>query len=213
MTVRVLIADDHDLMRAGLNALLSKSSELAVVGEAGDGDEAMRLAKKLLPDVVLLDISMPGSGGIQTAKDLRESLPDMKVIILTVHEDEALLRAALRAGAMGYVTKRAMSSELVNAILAVSRGYAYVHPSMTHALITGLQPAPVSRPPSIESLTPRETEVLRLVALGHTNREIAESLSISLRTVERHRSNLMDKLGLHNRPELVLYAKENYLLG
>ena len=212
MPIRVLIVDDHGVVRAGLNSLLSARAEVEIVGEAADGHEAMLLARELQPDVVLLDVSMPGPSGIEVTRQLLEELPDTRVLILTVHEDEALLRAAIRAGAMGYVTKRAIASELVNAILAVSNGYGYVHPTMTRALLADLESPLVAESPSMASLTPRETEVLGLVAQGHTNSEIAELLVISRRTVERHRAQVMGKLDLHSRADLVRFAREQSLL-
>lgn len=212
MSIRILIADDHGVLRAGLRALLDSEPDLEVVGEAVDGDETLRLADDLQPDVVLLDISMPGPGGIEVTRHLEEMLPDARVLILTVHEDESLLREAMRAGAAGYIVKRAVESELINAIRAVRRGDLYVHPAMTRALLKDLHPSRASEEEPVEPLTPRETEVLRLIALGYTNRQSAEVLTISVRTVETHRANLMDKLGLRSRVELVRYAMEHGLL-
>jgi two-component system response regulator NreC len=198
MSIRILIADDHGVLRAGLRALLNAEPDLDVVGEASDGHEALRLAGELRPDVVVLDLVMPGLGGIEVAWQLKKSLPDTRTLILTVHEDVDLLREAIQAGAAGYLIKRAVESELINAIHAVWRGDLYVHPAMTRALVKDLPPAPlVPAPP--KSLTPREIEVLRLIAQGYTNVQIAEGLSLSVRTVEIHRTNLMRKLGLCNR--------------
>jgi two-component system response regulator NreC len=178
--------------------LLNAEPDLDVVGEASDGHEALRLAGELRPDVVVLDLVMPGLGGIEVAWQLKKSLPDTRTLILTVHEDVDLLREAIQAGAAGYLIKRAVESELINAIHAVWRGDLYVHPAMTRALVKDLPPAPlVPAPP--KSLTPREIEVLRLIAQGYTNVQIAEGLSLSVRTVEIHRTNLMRKLGLCNR--------------
>ena len=212
MSIRILIADDHGVLRAGLRALLNAEPELEVVGEAGDGDEALRLATQLRPDVLLLDISMPGPGGIEVTRRVKQALPDTRVLILTVHEDESLLREAIQAGAAGYIIKRAVESELINAIQAVWRGDVYIHPAMTRALLKEVAPATFSDETPVEPLTPRETEVLQLIAQGYTNRQIAEQLTISVRTVETHRANLMDKLGLRSRVELVRYAREHGLL-
>jgi two-component system response regulator NreC len=213
MPIRILIADDHGVVRAGLRALLDAEPDIQVVGEAADGPEALRLAGELRPDVVLLDLSMPGPGGIEVTRRLKKAAPEMRVLVLTFHEDDALLREAIRAGAAGYITKRAFESELINAIQATWRGDLYVHPAMTRALLQDDVAAPqTSDKASISSLTPRETEVLRLIAQGYTNRQTAELLSISVRTVESHRANLMDKLDLHSRVELVRYAKEHGLL-
>jgi two-component system response regulator NreC len=211
MPLRVLIADDHGVLRAGLRALLRTEESLQVVDEAADGDTALRLASRLRPDIVLLDLSMPGPGGIEVTRKLKEMLPATHVLILTVHEDETLMREALEAGASGYIIKRAVESELISAIHAVSRGEIYVHPAMTKWLLK--EPAPVApkkRDPA--ALTPREIEVLRLIVQGHTNSQIAEVLRLSVRTVESHRANLMGKLGLQSRVELVRYAVKNKLL-
>ena len=212
MSIRILIADDHGVLRAGLRALLSAESDLEVAGEAADGRETLRLVSELDPDVVLLDVNMPGPDGIEVTRRLKAVKPEVRVLILTVHEDEGLLREAIRAGASGYILKRAVESELIYAIHAVWRGDLYVHPAMTRALLQDLHSTLVADEAPVEPLTPREMEVLRLIAEGHTNRQIAEVLSISVRTVESHRANLMSKLGLHSRVELVRYAKRHGLL-
>ncbi|MCP4544781.1 MAG: response regulator transcription factor [Chloroflexi bacterium] len=210
--IRILIADDHGVLRAGLRALLSAEPDLQVVGEAADGQEALSLADELCPDVVLLDISMPGPNSIEIVQRLKETLSDVRVLILTVHEDESLLRASLRSGAAGYIGKRAVESELINAIRAVWRGDVYVHPSMIHALLKDISPPPTTKKDLVESLTLREIDVLRFIAQGYTNRQTAEALCIGVRTVESHRANLMSKLGLRGRVALVRYAKEHDLL-
>ena len=212
MSIRILIADDHGVLRAGLRALLSAESDLEVAGEAADGGETLRLVSELDPDVVLLDVNMPGPDGIEVTRRLKAVKPEVRVLILTVHEDEGLLREAIRAGASGYILKRAVESELIYAIHAVWRGDLYVHPAMTRALLQDLHSTLVADEAPVEPLTPREMEVLRLIAEGHTNRQIAEVLSISIRTVESHRANLMSKLGLHSRVELVRYAKRHGFL-
>jgi two-component system response regulator NreC len=217
MSIRILIVDDHGVLRAGLRALLSAESEFEVVDDAANGTDALRLATELVPDVVLLDMSMPGPNGIEVTRQLKKVLPETRILILTVHEDEIMLQEAIRAGASGYILKRAVESELIDAIQAVWRGDLYVHPAMTRALLKAI--APVAHPAQgaqegpIEALTPREAEVLRLIAQGYTNRQMADHLSISVRTVESHRANLMGKLGLHSRVELVRYAKENNLIN
>jgi two-component system response regulator NreC len=210
--IRILIADDHGVLRAGLRVLLNAEPDLQIVGEAANGQETLRLSNELHPDVVLLDISMPGPGGVEIIRQLKETLPDIRVLVLTVHEDESLLREVVRSGAVGYVGKRAVESELINAIHAVWRGDIYVHPAMTHVLFKDLFPPPTSRGQLPEPLTPRETQVLRLIAQGYTNRQAAEALNIGVRTVESHRANLMSKLGLRGRVELVRYAREHNLL-
>ncbi|GBD10111.1 Oxygen regulatory protein NreC [Candidatus Thermoflexus japonica] len=211
MPIRILIADDHGLLRAGLRALLKDEPDLEVVGEALDSEDTIQKAMALRPDVVLLDISMPGRGGIEVTRILKKTLPEIRILILTVHEDEGLLREAIRRGASGYIIKRAVEEELVHAIRAVWRGDLYIHPAMTRALLKELNPPPIE-PLQVEPLTPRELEVLRLIALGYTNRQIAEELGISIRTVETHRANLMGKLGLSSRVELVRYAREHGLI-
>jgi DNA-binding NarL/FixJ family response regulator len=212
MPTRILIADDHGVLRAGLRALLNAEPDIEVVGEASDGDETLRLAHTLEPDIVLLDISMPGVGGIEATRRLKNLRSAARVLILTVHEDAGLLKEAMRAGASGYIVKRAAESELVNAIRAVSRGDLYVHPTMTRALLDGTASGREDAYAGVEQPTPREIEVLRLVAQGHTNRQIADILTISVRTVESHRANLMGKLNLHSRVELVRYAMKHGLL-
>jgi len=212
MTLRLLITDDHGVLRAGLRALLNNEPDLEVVGEAASGEEALHLAGELQPDVVLMDVSLPGVDGIETTQRLMELRPDIRVLILTFHEDECLLEGAICAGAAGYILKRAVESELINAIRAVSRGELYVHSAMTRALLANTASAPPTKQVAIDVLTPRETEVLGLLARGYTNRQIADLLTLSVRTVESHRANLMDKLDLHSRVELVRYATENKLL-
>ncbi len=211
MPIHILIADDHGVLRAGLRALLNAEPDLEVIAEASDGNDVLRLANELRPDIVLLDISMPGPGGIEVTRQLKESLPELRVLILTAHEDESMLREAVQVGAAGYIIKRAVESELINAIHSVWRGDLYVHPAMTRALLRETSLFPVSAEPAVESLTPREIDVLRLIAKGYTNGQIAKELTLSVRTVESHRANLMGKLELRSRVELVRYAMEHGL--
>jgi two-component system response regulator NreC len=209
--IRILIADDHAVVRSGLRALLRTDPDLEVVGEAEDGTETLHLAETLHPDMVLLDITMPPENGIKTATRLKEKHPELIVLFLTMHEDESLLHEALRAGAAGYVIKRAEESEIIQAIHATSHGDIYVHPSMTRALLH--QPVTTKHRSGLPAaLTRREIDVLRLLAKGNTNRQIAGLLGLSMRTVENHRANLMGKLGLVSRVELVNYAEEHDLL-
>lgn len=210
MPISILIADDHGVLRAGLRALLSAEPDLEVVADADNGDDALRLAGELRPEVVLLDVNMPGMGGIEVTRHIKEIYPEMRVLILTVHEDESLFQEAIQAGASGYIIKRAVESELIDAIRAVKRGDLYVHPAMTRALLREISPHRVAPDDSpIEALTRREVDVLKLIAQGYTNRQTAEALSISVRTVESHRANLMGKLNLRSRVDLVRYAKEH----
>jgi len=211
MPIHILIADDHGVLRAGLRTLLNAEPDLEVIAEASDGNDVLRLASELRPDIVLLDISMPGPGGIEVTRRLKESLPEVRVLILTAHEDESMLREAVQVGAAGYIIKRAVESELINAIHAVWRGDLYVHPAMTRALLKEMSLFPVSAEPAVEPLTPREIEVLRLIAKGYTNGQIAKELNLSVRTIESHRANLMGKVELRSRVELVRYAMEHGL--
>lgn len=213
MTVRVLLADDHGVLRGGLRTLLNEMPGYQVVGEAADGGEAVRLAEELRPDLALLDISMPMMDGIEVTRVLKARQPDVTVLILTVHEDEQLLREAIKAGAAGYVVKKAAQSELLSAMEAALRGDLYVHPAMTRALLAPVSNQQVLYQPSEDVLTRREVQVLALIAQGYTNMQIAEALVVSIRTVESHRANIMSKLGVHNRAELVRYAIQHGVLS
>jgi two-component system response regulator NreC len=212
MPIRILIADDHTVIRTGLKALLGSESDLEIVGEAADGKDAARLADELHPDVILLDISMPGEDGIKTARKLKAAHPELIVLFLTMHEDEGLLHEALRSGASGYLIKRAADPEIIAAIRAVHRGDIYVHPAMTRALVRHAVVPGAAEGSSAEPLTRREIDVLRLLARGHTNRQVADVLGLSIRTVEGHRANLLGKLGISSRVELVSYAEQHGLL-
>ncbi|MCX7856041.1 MAG: response regulator transcription factor [Anaerolineae bacterium] len=209
--IKVLIADDHAIVRAGLRALIASEPSLELAGEAAGGYEAIDLVEKSRPDILLLDISMPDLDGIAVTKKLKPQYPDLRILILTVHEDEALLREAIRAGASGYVLKRAAESELLSAIRIVMRGDMYVDPAMLRSLFLEEKSASPDWQP-VEPLTPREIEVLKLIVQGYTNRQIAEKLCISVRTVEGHRANICGKLGLRSRVELVRYAREHGLI-
>ncbi len=209
MTFRILIADDHGVIRAGLHALLDAESDIEVIGEAEDTEEVIRLAGELSPDIVLMDVSMPGEGGIEATRKICSDHPKLRVLILTVHEDKGLLQEALRYGASGYILKQAVKSELINAIHAVGRGELYIHSALTRALLDQVPDLQVPRPDN--TLTAREVDVLRLIAKGHTNSQIGQLLNISIRTVEFHRSNLITKLGVESRVGLVRYAEEHGL--
>ena len=213
MSMRILIADDHGVMRAGLRALLEDERAIEVVGEAANGEDALHLAGELLPDIVLLDIGMPGIDGIETTRRLKKISPQIQVLILTVYEEESLLREAIKAGASGYIIKRAAEEELIAAIKAVSRGDLYIHPAITRLLVKDLSPTIHPKLGALETLTPREMEVMGFIIRGFTNRQIAETLYISIRTVEGHRASLFGKLGLKNRVELVEFAEKNKWKG
>jgi len=208
MSIRILIADDHGVMRAGLRAMLEGETDLQVVGEAANGEEALLLSNKLLPDILLLDIGMPGIDGIEVTRRLRMVSPKTQVLILTAYEDESLLREAINAGASGYITKRAVEEELISAIRAVSRGDMYIHPGITRLLVQSLSPTVKTKKDALGSLTPRELEVMGYIIRGYTNRQIAETLVISERTVEAHRASIFGKLGLKNRVELIEFAEK-----
>jgi two-component system response regulator NreC len=212
VSIRILIADDHAVVRSGLRALLGTDPDLEFVGEAGDGAETLHLVETLQPDLVLLDITMPPDSGIELARRIKQEHPKVLVLFLTMHEDEALLHEALRAGGAGYVIKRAEEAEILRAVHAVSEGDLYVHPSMTRALLHQTVTSERRRGELVEPLTPRELDVLRLLVRGNTNRQAAELLDLSVRTVENHRANLMGKIGISSRVELVSYAEEHKLL-
>jgi two-component system response regulator NreC len=213
MPIRLLVADDHGLLRAGLVALLNAETGMVVVGEAEDEHSAVSLTVENKPDIVLMDISMPDSGGIEATRRIKQLVPEAKILILTVHEDKGMMQEALRAGAMGYILKRAIKSELVNAIHAVMRDELYLHPAMARLLFLENQsPQPQETNLIPEQLTLREIEILRLIARGYTNGQTAEKLHISVRTVEYHRGNLTAKLNLKSRSELMRYADEKGLI-
>jgi two-component system, NarL family, response regulator NreC len=210
--IRVLIADDHAIVRAGLRTLIHSEPTMELVGEAAGGYEAIDLIEKAQPEVLVLDLSMPDLDGIAVIKKIKPRFPTLRILILTIHEDEGLLRAALKSGASGYILKGAAESELISAIRLILRGKLYVDPSMVRKLLSDdIAPAVQPLPPT-EALTPRETEVLKLIVQGYTNRQIGDELNISIRTAESHRANLSEKLGLHNRVELVRFAKEHGLI-
>ena len=213
--IRLLLADDHAVVRAGLRVLLDSQEDMEVVGEAGDGWETLEKTLSLKPDIVLLDISMPGMSGLEAAGEIKRQAPDVRILVLTMHDDVAYLRQFLQAGVSGYVVKKAADTELVAAIRAVQRGETSIYPSLTQVLVDSYldQPAAPRSRGSGEELTPRETEVLRLVAHGYTSQQIADHLSISVNTVDTHRAHTMEKLGLRGRAQLVRYAIAKGLLA
>jgi two-component system response regulator NreC len=208
--IRLLVADDHPVVRAGLRMLLAAQPDMEVVGEAVDGDAAVARALELEPDVVVMDLAMGGTDGLAATREIVNRLPHTKVVVLTMHDNEEYLRQALDAGATGYVLKEAVDTEIAVAIRVVQRGEVFLYPSFTRVLLGDLIQAEEaddrSEQNGYELLSEREKEVLRLVALGDTNREIAERLFLSVRTVETYRARLMEKLNLKSRGELVRYA-------
>ncbi len=210
--IDVVIADDHAVVRAGLRALITAEPSLKLAGEAAGGLEAIDLVTKLKPDILILDMSMPDLDGIAVTREIKHSGSTTHILILTVHEDEALLREAIKAGASGYILKRAAETELISAINILMRGDLYIDPSLVRVLLDTTSTTGTSEKTHVEQLTARETEVLKLIVQGFTNRQIAEELSLSVRTVEGHRANLSEKLGLKSRVELVRYAKAHGLI-
>lgn len=212
---RVLLADDHAVLRAGIRLLLNSQPDFDVVGEAASGIEALTLAEQTQPNLILLDLSMPGLGGLDALPVLRQRAPNARILILTMHDDPQYLRKALKSGAAGYVLKKAADVELLLAMRAVVRGEVYVHPSMTRSLLEDLIPHGESSNELDlwKGLSDREQEVLRLVALGHTSAEIAVRLNLSAKTVETYRARGMEKLGLNNRASLVRFALRNELIA
>jgi two-component system response regulator NreC len=214
MPIRILLADDHAVFRSGLKAMLEKENDLEVVGETGDGFETIRAVDADEPDVLLLDVSMPGLTGSKVAESVLQKRPHLAIVVLTMHEDEYYLQEFFRIGARGFVLKKSTGRELIQAIRAVYRGERYVDASLAGHVISSYFGSRTREKKAgrLDLLTPREREVCRLLAYGHTNAEIAERLSISERTVETHRSNIMAKLDLNTRADVVRFAIDNGLL-
>ena len=214
--IRVLIADDHTVLRAGLSRLLNAEPDVEVIGEAGDGEEAISKTVALAPDVLLLDITMPLVGGIDVIRMVKAKNMPVAILVLTMHEDEEYLRETLKAGALGYIPKKAAEAELISAIRAVHRGEIYIYPSMVKSLVNeALYPNTSSNEMPFDSydlLSRREKEVLRLIAQGYTNQEIAERIFLSIKTVETYKARMMEKLSVTTRAELVRYALQRGLL-
>lgn len=206
--VRVLIVDDHAIVRDGVRMILEAQPDIEVVGEASDGREALEAARQLSPGVVLMDIAMPGMNGLEATAAIRQDLPDVQVLILTMHEDYEYFFEVLRAGASGYVLKGASSDDLVSAIRAVHQGGVYLHPAVAKNLVSDYvkRMEPGEDRARYDGLSDRERQVLKLVAEGETSRQIAEELFLSVNTVQTHRAHIMEKLGLHNRTDLIRYA-------
>lgn len=214
--IRMVIADDHAVLRAGLRMLLNAEPDMEVVGEAGNGIEAVARAGELRPDIVLMDLAMPPLGGIAATEQITSELHGVRVLVLSMHDDESYLHQALRAGASGYVLKKAADSDLLAAIRAVYRGEVYIYPSLAKMLVQDMlrkesSPSDAERHPD-DPLSEREREVLVLVAQGYTTQQIADQLVLSPKTVETYRARLTEKLGLRGRAQLVRYAIEKGLL-
>jgi len=210
LTVRVLVVDDHSVVRTGIRQLLDAEDELEVVGEAGTARDAIFQARSTKPDVIVLDVVMPDQSGLDVVPTLLHEHPDAKVLILSMQDDPRYVREAFGAGANGYVLKEAADAEIVSAVNEVARGGRYVHPVLGARLVAA--EAEAARHAEEDPLSDREREVLRLLALGHTNQEIAEQLYISVRTAETHRAHIMQKLRLSSRAELVRYALDQGLM-
>jgi DNA-binding NarL/FixJ family response regulator len=211
----IVLADDHTILREGLRALLTADPSFEIVGEARDGREAVRCVEKLGPDLLLMDLSMPRMSGMDAIHEIKKRYPDTKIIALTVHKTEEYLLATLQAGADGFVLKDATHDELIMAIKNVMGGKSYLSPGVSEKIIDGYLKGKKSNQSlsSWESLSQREREVLKLIAEGYKNKEIAEDLCISLKTVEKHRANLMKKLDLHNAAALTVYAVDKGLVN
>lgn len=203
--IRLVLIEDHEMVRAGFHMLLGAQPDMEILGEASSGDAGLALMESLQPNVILLDVSMPGMGGAETARRLKASYPEVKILTVTIHDDQAYLLQMLNAGVDGYLPKRAAANELVNAVRAVYAGERYIHASLVGALVDGYLTRPEAKKREKE-LTPRQLEVIRLLAGGLTNQKVADELGLSPRTVDRHIENMMRRLKMHSRVELVTYA-------
>lgn len=212
-TIRILLADDHTILRNGIRAILEDEPGLVVVGEADDGRMAVSLACQLKPDIIIMDIAMPLLNGLEATRQIKHACPGSKVIILTMHDNEEYIVQMLEAGAMGYILKDAAARELIHAIRLVHRGEAVLSPAITRIVIEDYLRWGMIRPTGDgDELSPREREILQLIAEGYTSKQIAEILVISIKTVQAHRNSLMQKLKLHNRGELIKYAIQKKII-
>lgn len=204
--LRILLAEDHKTVREGVKLLVNAQPDMEVVGEADDGELALAQAEKLRPDIIIMDISMPRMNGLKATKKLRSKYPDIKLLTLSRHTDDGYLQQLVAAGANGYVLKQSAPNHLINAIREVAEGNAYLDPSLTKKVMGSYANRPSLRGENQKELSDRETEVLRLISLGYSNKEIAASLDLSVKTVEVHKANAMRKLGISGRIEIVKYA-------
>lgn len=212
-SIKVFIVDDHAIVREGLKALLSLEQRINVVGESDNGRDAVHLIGSVIPDLILMDLSMPGMNGIEAIREIRNRYSSVRIVVLTVHRTEEYIRTALEAGANGYVLKESTHAELMIAVRSVMDGKSYLSPVVSEKIIVGyLNRGDVDAKSPWETLTPRERVVLKLIAEGHQNKRIAMYLSISVKTVEKHRANMMRKLNLHNAARLTAYAIERRLV-
>lgn len=207
--IRILLADDHAVVRQGFKMILGSQPDFEIVGEAGNGNEALAMAESLGPDVVVMDVAMPELNGIEATRRLATSSPRTRVLALSMHKDSVYVREILRAGARGYLLKDAIDRDLLEAVRAIARGEGYISPAVSDAVLTDYR-RHVTNP--IDLLTTREREVLQLIAEGKTNKEIANSLNLSVYTVDAHRGRIMEKLNLHSTGELVRFAVRNGLI-
>lgn len=212
-TIRVLLADDHRILREGIRALIEDQEDMVVVGESEDGLATVKKVAELLPDVVVMDIAMPLLNGLEATRQIHRDYPQVKVLILTMHENEEYIRQVLAAGALGYVLKDAAARDLLGAIRTVNQGEAVLSPAITRLVIEDyLRWGDIRPEDTTDGLTPREREVLQLIAEGYTNKEIAGIMNLSVKTVQSHRTNLMNKLDLHDRGELIKYAIQKKII-
>jgi len=206
--IRVLLAEDHSVVRTGLRLIISNEEDMTVIGEAEDGVQAIQKAQELRPDIIVMDMTMPGLGGLEATRQIKRDLPDIHILFLTIHDNEEYFFQAVQAGADGYVTKSSPAWEVLTAIRTVHQGDCYLNPSVTKMLVGDYleRVRQGGKRDPYESLSDREREILHLIATGRSNREIAEVLNISEHTVHNHRARLMEKLGVHDRIELLKYA-------
>jgi DNA-binding NarL/FixJ family response regulator len=213
--IKLLLADDHAVLRAGLKALLNAQPDMLVVAEAADGEEAIGKIQESAPDIVLMDITMPGIGGLEATREIKRQNPEIKVLVLTMHKDESYLYQMLRAKADGYIPKGAADTELLAAIRATHRGEHFIHSSVTAGLVAEVLDSQATKQAGSqddEVISQREREVLQLLAMGHTNQQIADKLCLSVKTVETYKARLKEKLGIQGRAELVRYAIQTGIL-
>lgn len=211
--IRILLADDHTIVRDGIRALIEDEKDMLVIGEADDGHNAVKLALELKPDVVLMDIAMPLLNGLEATRQIRRWLPDVRVLVLTMHDNEEYVRQVLSVGAMGYILKDTAARTLLAAIRSVYKGEPVLSPAITRLVLEDYLRTGVSgKQDTTDGLSQRESEVLQLIAEGYTNKQIAEILCISIKTVQSHRNNLMAKLNLHDRGELIKYAIQKKII-